>query len=330
VDTGVSREELEAAFCWDRNDEIPSRPAMSAFRQRTRLHQARWREAHGHPIGSQPFTPRAGIDSRPVGNRVPLPYGRETAATFVTKAAFGAARARTSFVEPNQSFDHQRLWADLLSSEALAFNLFGDLAADLRRADRAVHAWMPDAPGRVSDVRFAHSPGRLDPEWLNSLRAFDAAFVLDRDDGTLGIVAVDVKYHERTKPEQPKPENLWRDREVHDRSGAFRPGAFDALKGRSDLCLIWLEHLLLLSMLQHPSGTWTWGRYLVIHPAVNPDMAGLSARYQELLVDPSTFASTTIEELLDAGALPATTTAALRERYLPDSAARPLRGDRQP
>ena len=46
--------ELEAAFCLDRNDEIPSRPAMAAFRQRTRLHQARWREAHGHPIGSQP------------------------------------------------------------------------------------------------------------------------------------------------------------------------------------------------------------------------------------------------------------------------------------
>jgi hypothetical protein len=246
VDTKPGREELEAAFCWDRNDEIRSRPAMTAFRQGTRLHQARWREAHGHPIGTQPYAPRPGVDSRPVGNRVSLPYGRETGATFVTRTAFDAARARTSFVEPNQSFDHQRLWADLLSSEGLAFNLFGDLAADLQRAGRAVKRWMPDAPGRVSEIRFAHSPGRLDPEWLNSLRAFDAAFVLDLDDGTHGIVGIDVKYQERTKPEQPKPENLWRDRQVHERSGAFRPGAFDAVKGRSELCLIWLEHLLLL------------------------------------------------------------------------------------
>lgn len=316
MDTETFREELEAAFCWDRNDEIPRRPAMTAFLQKTRLHQARWREAHGHPIGTQPYRPRPGVDLRPVGSRVPLDYGVETGANFLTPAALDAARARTSFVEPEQSFDHQRLWADLLSSEALAFNLFGDLAADVRRADRALHTWMPDAPGRVSEIRFAHSPGRLDPQWLNSLRAFDTAFVLDIGDGSQGIVGIDVKYHERLKPEQPKPENLWRDREVHDRSGAFRAGAFDKVKGRSELCLIWLEHLLLLSMVQHPSGAWTWGRYLVVQPAANIDMVGLSARYGELLADPATFASMTVQELLDPGVLTAKTTAALRDRYL--------------
>jgi hypothetical protein len=319
VVANVTREELEAAHCLERNDEIRSRPAMAAFLQRTRLHQARWREAHGHPIGSQPYAPRPGDKSRPVGSRIPLAYARETGATFLTPAVFDAARARMSVVEPNQSIDHQRLWADLLSSEALAFNLFGDLAADLELADRAVHALMPDAPGRVSEIRFAYSPGRLDPQWLNSLRAFDAAIVLDRDDGSHGIVAIDTKYHERTKPEQPKPENLWRTGAVHERSGVFRPEAFDVVKGRSDLCLIWLEHLLLLSMLQHPSRTWTWGRYLVVHPAGNPDIAGLSARYRELLAEPSTFASMTIEELLDSGVLPRSTTKALRDRYVPAS-----------
>ena len=145
-----------------------------------------------------------------MGSRIPLAYGRETGANLVTKAALEAARRRMALVEPHQSIDHQRLWADLLSSEALTFNLFGDLAADLGRADRLVRGWFPDAPGRVSDVRFLYSPGRLDPQWLNSLRQFDAAFVLDRGDGTHGIVAVDVTYHERLKPETPKPENLWR------------------------------------------------------------------------------------------------------------------------
>jgi len=56
--------------------------------------------------------------------------------------------------------------ADLLSSTAFCFNLFGDLAADLGLADRAVHTWFPDVPGTVGDVRFAHSPGRLDPAYL--------------------------------------------------------------------------------------------------------------------------------------------------------------------
>jgi hypothetical protein len=317
VEAPVTQEELEAAQCWEPSDVVPGRPAMTEFRRWTRLHHARWREALGHPIGTQPIKPRPGVDARLVGSRIPLPYARETGATFLTAPALDAARKRSEAVEPEQSIDHQGLWADLLASEALAFNLFGDLAADLRRADRAIHILMPDAPGRASEIRFLHSPGRLDPEWLNSLRAFDAAFVLDRDDGTRGIVGVDVKYHERLKPEQPKPENLWRYREVHERSGAFLPGAFDAVRGRNDLWHLWLEHLLLLSMLQHPSGAWSWGRYLFIYPSGNVDMADAGARYNDLLADAATFASMTLEDMIAADVLPRATKSALRERYLP-------------
>jgi hypothetical protein len=263
------------------------------------------------------MAPKPGSAARPVGSRLPLAYARETGANLLTARALDTARARTSFIEPHQSFDHQRLWADLLSSEAMAFNLFGDLAADLGPADRAVHTWWPDAPGIVCDVRFAHSPGRLDPAYLNSLRAFDVAFVLDLDDGTQGIVGVDTKYHERTKTEIPKPTNLPRYLDVAARSGIFAPEAMDAVKGRSDLAVMWLEHLLLLSMLQHASGTWKWGRYVVAHPAGNSDLVDACARYRDLLVDQSTFSCVTVEELLDAKILPAQTTAALRERYLP-------------
>ena len=78
-----------------------------------------------------------------------------------------------------------------------------------------------------------------------------------------------------------------------------------------------LEHLLLLSMLQHTSGTWNWGRYVVVYPAGNSDFAEACTRYRALLVGPSTFSSVTIEELLDAGALPKTTVAAFRKRYIP-------------
>jgi PD-(D/E)XK nuclease superfamily len=321
VTATVSQQELEAAHCWEADDHVPGRPAMTEFRRRLRFHQAQWREAHGHPIGTQPIVPKPdGKPVRPVGSRLPLDYARETGATFVTAGALEAARARTSTTEPHQSFDHQRLWADLLWSPALCFNLFGDLAGDLGLADGAVRTWWPDAPGAVSDVRFAHSPGRFDPTYLNSLRAFDAAFVLDLDDGTNGIVGVATKYHEWGKPETPKPSNLPRNREVAETSGAFAAGAVDALKGRTDLTVMWLEHLLLLSMLQHVSGRWSWGRYVVVHPAGNSDVADAVRRYRDLLVDGSTFSSVTIEELLTADVLPAKTTSALRDRYLPTPA----------
>ena len=312
-----STQELEALHAWEAEDRVPGRAAMTDFRRKLRYHQARWRERNGHPIGSQPILPREGKPSHPVGSRLPLDYARETGANFLTAAALEAARGRTSVIEPHQSFDHQRLWADLLWSPTMAFNLFGDLAADLALADRAVHAWWPDAPGTVSDVRFAHSPGRFDPEYLNSLRAFDAAFVLDLGDGTKGIVGVDVEYHEWAKPAIPKPSNRGRNLEVAERSRAFAPGAAEALMGRSALCVMWLEHLLLLSMLQHVSGAWTWGLYVVVHPAGNSDYADACARYRDLLVDQSTFSSVTTEELLDAGVLPGPAAAALRDRYLP-------------
>jgi hypothetical protein len=289
---------------------------MTDVRRRLRLHQARWREANGHPIGSQPIVPRPGGSVRPVGSRLPLEYARDSGATFLTAAAHEAAKARTSVIEPHQSFDHQRLWAELLWSAALAFNLFGDLAAELRLADRAVHTWWPDVPGAVGDVRFAHSPGRLDPAWLGNLVALDVGLVLDLGDGTQGIVGVVAAYHDVNRPQPPKPSRLPRYREITDRSGVFGPGAIDAVNG-TDLIHIWLDHLLVLSMLQHPSRAWRWGRLVVVHPAGNTDFADACSRYRALLVDQSTFASVTVEELLDANVLPAQTTAALRDRYLP-------------
>jgi hypothetical protein len=297
---------------------VPGRPEMTAFRRRLRYHQAQWREAHGHPIGSQPILPRPGkTPTRPVGSRLPLDYANRTGANFLTEAARHAATARTNTKEPHQTFDRQRVWADLLWSPTLAFNLFGDLAADLALADQAVHAWWPDAPGTVSEVRFAYSPGRLDPAFLGSLVAFDAAFVLDLGDGTHGVIGIDVKYHDIIRRHEPKPARLPRYVEVADTSRAFGPDAIDAVNG-TDLLLTWLEHLLVHSMLQHPSGQWRWGRYAVIHPAGSPDCVDAYTRYQALLTDQSTFASTTLEQLLDNDndALPAATAAALRDRYL--------------
>jgi hypothetical protein len=244
---------------------------------------------------------------------MPLPYADLTGANFLTTAALDAARSRAAIVEPHQTFDRQRLWADLLSSQALAFNLF----ADAGRADDIVRRWFADAPGPVESVRFAHSPGRLDPAYLNSLRAFAAAFTLDAGGGRRGVVAVEVLYHERNKAEIPRPENHARYAEVAVRSGAFSGEAVDALLRRSDLCVLWLEHLLLHSMLQHPSGTWTWGRLVVVHPAANVDAADLCARYRSMLGDATTFAAVTLEELVESGALgPATT--AVRRRYVVD------------
>ena len=310
-----TQDELEAAYCWEADDRVPRQPELTAFRRTLRLKQAAWREARGYPIGSQPISPPPGAESRPVGSRLPLDWARETGANFLSAGAVEAARARTSLVERHQSFDHRGLWADLLSPTALAFNLFGDLADDLARSDRAAHAWWPDVPGTVAEVRFAHSPGRLDPAWLGNLVDLSAAFVLDLGDGSRGILGVVTGFHDVNRRQPPKPTRLARYREISERSGAFARDWLDAVNG-TELIHVWLDHLLVLSMLQHPSREWRWGRLVVVHPAGNTNWVETCGRYACLLREGSTFASSTLEELLGADAFPRSTKRALRERYL--------------
>ncbi len=187
----VSREELEDAHCWLDHDLVRGDPEMTEFRRRARFHQAMWRQDNDYPIGTHRVRP--GTQPRLIGSHLDADFARESGATFLTTKARAAAGARASIVEPHQIFNQQAFWGDLLSSEALAVNLFGDLAEDL---DRAVHAWWPQTPGRVVEVRFSHSPGRLDPGYSNSRRYFDAMFVLELPDGSNGALAIDVKYRE--------------------------------------------------------------------------------------------------------------------------------------
>jgi len=310
----VSRAELEDEHCWLDHDRIGGDQELTEFRRSVRYHQAMWRKGNGYPIGTHRVRP--GTEPRLIGSHLDLDFAKESGATFLTTRARTAARARASSVEPHQIFNQQSFWADLMSSEALAVNLFGDLASDLDRADRAVHAWWPTTPGRVTEVRFAHSPGRLDPSYANSRRYFDAMFVLELPDGSSGALAIDVTYREVVDRKGVKSAHLPRFVEIHDRSDAFAPGAVDVL-GPSRLSMVWLEHLLLLSMLQHESGRWTWGRYVVVHPRANTSVSSAIEGYRELLVDDATFTTTTIEDVLEAKMLAPKTTSALRRRYLP-------------
>jgi PD-(D/E)XK nuclease superfamily protein len=94
-------------------------------------------------------------------------------------------------------------------------------------------------------------------------------------------------------------------------------GGIGNVTGRNALAVMWLEHLLVLSMLQHASGDWVWGRYVVVYPADNTDVAAGCARYEGVLTDRSTFTHLSAESMLNAGALPKETTRQLRARYFP-------------
>lgn len=304
-----------SGHCWFRVDRVARDATTTDWKRRARWRQAQWRVARGLPIGSHPHG--GGANASVVGSRIELALAKQSGANFISPGALAAVRARLAAPEPFQMINEDRLWADLLSSMPMCFNLFGELAVDSITAQQAVNVWWPDAPRGAVQVRFEHSPGRRDPTFLGNQSAFDVAFEIDTGDGTRAIVGVETKYHEHAAKEgPPKPAALERYVEVTERSGAFTASWRDRIIG-TDLQQIWLDHLLVLSMLQHPSKRWRWGRFVLVYPADNPSFAAASARYASLLRDGSTFAATTLEELLATpNALKAGCGSAFRARYL--------------
>lgn len=312
----TSKAEAVAAHCWfPRIDRAPGDPATTAWKRRARLRQAKWREARGYPIGREPYD-GAPTDT-PVGSRIALEYARSGVANLMTPNALRAARARVAAPERHQMLSENRLWADLLSSMPFCFNLFGDLAEDSHSAATAIRAWWPDAPCGEVNVRFEHSPGRCDPSFLGNKTAFDVALEIRTDNGANAIIGVETKYHEHAvKPESPNPEVIKRYTEVTNSSGLFVDGWQQKVIG-TELQQIWLDHLLVLSMLQHPSRRWSWGRFVLIYPRENLSFARLAERYSALLRDTKSFAFTTIEDLLNKpNVIPDETARLVWERYL--------------
>ena len=308
---------LAAHHCLEAVDTVPGDPEVTAFKRRARFHQCLWRGARDLPEGAQPMRPREGHRSRALGSRIDADYARERESNFLTNAARDAVHHRVAHPEPNQTLDVDRLYADLLSSMPMCFNLFGPLVSNPTIATAAIRAWWPNAPGRFRKVRFEWSPGRqIEGRFLENRSAFDVAFELELEDGSLGVIGVETKYHEDCKRERaPVEKRLLRYQRVTLESGVFAPGALDALVG-TRLQQIWLDHLLALSMLQHTPQQWSWAKFVLVHPANNPSYARAAAAYSGLLADPSTFEVRTIESLLESAALPAEAASAFRERYL--------------
>jgi hypothetical protein len=308
-------EELAAAYCAFAVDRVANKD-VTEFKQRARWQQAWWREEHRLPRGSH-VPPRSNVPT-PNGSRVEHDYAKKSGCNFLSDKVRDTVAFRLSHREASETLKEERLWSDLLSSMPMCFNLFGELHGDHGRLSSAVHVLWPDHPGVVEDIRFEWSPGRGDRLYLKNRSAFDAAIHLQLPDGGRGVIGIETKYHEDIRREKaPDPKTrLPRYQEVTEGSGIF-PAGWQAKLVGTDLQQFWLDHLLVLSMLQHPEEQWGWGRFVIVYPVGNLSVRDAAQRYGDLLTAKDTFEVRTIEELLDAQVLHEPTTAeAFRERYL--------------
>lgn len=282
-----------------------------AFQRRARLLQALWREERGLPIGAD--------RGRPLGSRIDLAHGRATLAAFLTDgvrevvrdAVLGAGRAR------DQLIDEDRLFANLLSSQPLCFNLFGELARDLDLATRVLRELEPGV-ARVTSITFEHSPDRGDPRFTGDRSAFDVFVQYEAERGARGFLGIEVKYHEalRDEPASHRP----RYDELAEAMACFVDGPSSAQRAAlhaAPLQQIWRDHLLAGALLA--AGAYDEGAFVFLSPRANVACERALARYRAHLAHDATFRTWHLEHVVRVLARAtdeAPWTAELEDRYV--------------
>lgn len=262
----------------------------NAFQGRARLLQALWREARDLPMGER-------AQGKPLGSRLPLSFARETLENFLTDGIRECVRTELAAIRAGseQLIDEGRLCSNLLSSQPLCFNLFGELKHDLGLAGRVLSLLFPGRVRDVTAVRFEYCPARGDERYTGDRSAFDVFIEHRTPKGDPGFLGIEVKYHENLNvaPAATRP----RHGEVAAAMNCFRPECLPRLRDKP-LEQIWRDHLLAGAMLQREA-QWACGAFVFLSPRDNAQCQRAVHAYRECLSDDSTFASVTLEDVID-------------------------------
>ena len=178
-------------------------PADHRFKAAARFMQALWREDRGLAIGThvdrrEPHRPRR------LGSRISTAAGA-LGGNFIHPDIVSVVARALAYREPGAAYDVDRLKTNLLSSQPLAFNLFGPLARDLALATRFVAELLPGTLTSVTDILFEHSPGRGDSRYTADRTAYDVVLRGRDATGARALLCIEIKYSEAGRESAPPP-----------------------------------------------------------------------------------------------------------------------------
>ncbi len=255
------------------------------FQREARLRQALWREKEALPIGTH--------RGRPLGSRLAMPFAQETLANYFTENIKSVVRAEVQ--KTDKLYREPRIYDDLLSSQPLCFNLFGELHLDLDLASRVFQRILGQQV-QVTAVEFEHSPGRGERRFTADGSAFDV-FVSFKVGGSRGFVGIEVKYAENLDVDEAQ--HRARYDEITREMNIFVPGSVPTLRIRP-LEQFWRDHLLACSLLLDRASGFNHGAFVVLYPLGNSIVESAVTRYRSCLLNSTTFTSWTQEQVLDA------------------------------
>lgn len=236
----------------------------SRFAASTRLLAHLWRQDQQLPAATFITSDPASKPRRRTANWLLRRDAAQAGATFLTPAIRDHARQALLFREPGAMWNEDRLWANLLSSQALTLNLLAPLAIDLALATRVFRTLLPGFVGDVRSIRFEHSPGRFKASYFGDGTALDALIEVATPEGEIAAIAIEVKLTEGLTGPSATPRTRYV--EAAQASGLYRD-ATNATLARAGFEQLRREHVMMTLMLQH--GLASRGRFILIAPQLN-------------------------------------------------------------
>jgi hypothetical protein len=239
--------ELRIKYKTDYNDRTD-------FASNTRLLQSIWRT-------------KKGFEYEKYGNFLKLYFAKETGANYLTKGIFEIVKHEVENAK-NQGkvISEPRIWNNLLSSQPLAFNLFGELKLNLELATLVFNTLYPDRKVKnVKAIEFEYSPGRKNLKYTGDSSAFDVFVVYENELSENCFFGIEVKYAEDLYDEPSTHKETYEDISI--KTGIFNMAMLDTLKEKP-IQQIWRDHLLVLSMFIK-NNDYKVGDFIYLYPTDN-------------------------------------------------------------
>lgn len=183
--------------------------------------------------------------------------------------------------------EENRLFNNLLSSQPLFFNFFGELKIDHELGLKILQRFFLDITG-LQKVVFECAPKE---NFLNDNSAFDIAFFVERG-SEKGLIGLECKYTDNfSKKEYDKEEY----REIFQRSHIFKHKYSRYIDSRYNQ--LFRNQLLAESMLQHHQIDFAYTG-LFCHQEDQPALK-TGEKFSQMLTDPAVFQSITYQDFIE-------------------------------
>lgn len=189
-----------------------------------------------------------------------------------------------------------RLRSNLLSSQPLCFNLFGELKLNLKKALQFFNTLYDNYFKSIDKIEFEYNPARRDPRLTGDRSAFDVFVEYTSVFGKKGFIGIEVKYSETLNEGAATVENILnkqfcneprtrRDRYRELSEGLFAETSYEELE-QLPAFQIWRDHLLAVSMCKAFPEKYDEGIFLFLAPFSNKNCRDGVEKYKNLLLNP--------------------------------------------